>query len=496
MTDDAPSGRSIGREMARGTLWMVAMRWVIRLIGLVNTAIIARLLVPEDFGIVALAMIAVDLVVTLTDGDIEMALIRTRSASERLFDTGWTVKILAALATFAVLWFLAAPTAAYFHDDRIETVIHIAALRPLILGFENIGVAEFRRNLRFDIEFRYLVLQRVITFVAGLVLVFLFRNYFALAWSMPASAVLTVALSYAMVPTRPRLSLAHWRDFWQFSRWQMLFNCGRLLGERCDQFVISHIGGVAETGIYAVGFDLAMMPTREIMFPAGRALMPAYSTIAHDPVRMREAFRMVLGFAAVIASSVGIGMSCIADDAVNLVLGGQWSAAVPFVRWLGVYGALEGAWLMLDPFFIAARRERALALSNLVFSAITIPAVAAAAFILGTPAIPGARIAVMTVLLVAIFARMVQWHWISATELGRLLWRPVTASAGMALGLYLLGGHGPALPHLLSMIKDIAAGGLIYVVLLFGLWFLSGRPQGVENDLLGAATSWLKSRRR
>lgn len=482
-----PDLGTIGRSMARGALWMVAMRWVIRLIGLVNTAIIARLLNPTDFGLVALAMIAVDLIVTMTDGDIEMALVRAPEAPADLLNTGWTLKVMAGISVWIVVTALAGPVADYFSDGRIAEILRIAALRPLILGFESIGIIRFRRALRFGAEFRYLVAQRLLTFLSGIVLVLAFRDYTALAWSMPVAALVSVGLSYMVAPGLPRPSLRHWRHFWQFSRWQMLFNTARLVGERCDPLVISQVGSVAETGVYVVGFDLAMIPAREIMLPAGRALMPAYARIAHAPKALAASFHGVLGFAAIIAGATGAGMSAIAEDAVLLVLGEQWRAAIPFVRWLGIFAALEGLWLMLDPVLIASGRERILAISNLAFAALTVPAITAAALLLGTEAIPAARIAVMFVVLGGILARILAWGWITPAAMAALLWRPVVAALGMSAAIAFASQFIDPSSPVLSLALDIIIGAVTYPVLLLALWRLSGGGDGAERTLVNLA---------
>ncbi|OAN51570.1 oligosaccharide flippase family protein [Magnetospirillum moscoviense] len=493
--DPADTG-TVGRAMVRGTLWMVSMRWVIRLIGLVNTAILARLLSPTDFGLVAVAMIAVDLIITITDGDIEMALVRAADAPAELLHTGWTLKIIAGIVAWGLVTALAVPVSIHFGDPRIADILRIVALRPLILGFESIGIIWFRRTLNFAMEFRYLVGQRVLSFLSGIALVLVLRDYSALAWSMPAQALVTVALSHAIAPATPglRLSLSCWRDFWQFSRWQILFNAARLAGERCDPLVISRLGTLGETGLYVVGFDLAMMPTREIMLPAGRALMPTYARVAHDAKALAGSFRLVLGFAAIIACAVGVGMSVIAEDAVLVVLGEQWRGAIPFVRWLGIFGALEGVWLMLDPVLIASGRERTLAFANLAFAVIAVIAVTAAATVLGIDAIPAARIAVMVAVLAGIFVRILAWKWISPAELASILWRPVAAAAGMAAAITLLHPDSLSSP-LAGMAVDIALGAAVYPALLLGLWRLSGCPGGPESALLGTALARWRHRR-
>jgi PST family polysaccharide transporter len=220
------------------------------------------------------------------------------------------------------------------------------------------------------------------------------------------------------------------------------------------------------------------------MLPAGRALMPAYARLANDPRELATSLQIVLSFAAIIACATGVGMSCIADDAVFVVLGDQWSDAVPFVRWLGIFGALEGLWLMFDPFLIATRHERTLAISNLAFSALTIPVVAAVALLVGVEAIPLARIAVMAAVLGGVLARMLSWKWISAAALTMALWRPLAAALAMAGAVHLLHLDGSS-SRLVSMAADMVSGGMTYLGVLFALWALSGRPDGAERILAG-----------
>jgi len=459
------------------------MRWAIRFIGLANTAIIARLLTPEDFGLVALAMIAVEFAITVTDGDIDMAIVRSRDASRDLTHTGWTLKVIVGVLTTGALMVCAPLVAEMFGDQRLTLIVRIAAMKPIILGFENIGVTEFRRKLNFQREFHYLVIQRIATFGLGLVLAFSFRNYFALACAGPVSAVVTIALSYLMVRSCPHLALAHWRELWAFSRWQMLFNTARLLGDRCDQVAMGQISGVVDTGVYAVGSDLALIPSRDVMLPAGRALMPTYATVSGDPAELNSAFCTVLGFAVVAASSLGLGLASVAGDAVKLILGNQWIGAVPFVKWLAVYAALEGIWLMLDPFLIAAHKERLLALSNVCLATLTVPAVVLGAQFFGVSWIPGCRIVVIFGCLVSVMAWLIFQKLVSLLQILDIVWRPVTAAIAMvlAVGFFRL---DPSFIVAFSLIHDVFIGAATYGAALLLLWFLAARPEGVEQKVV------------
>ena len=189
---------SVKGHMARGALWMVGMRWTLRLVGLANILIIARLLTPDDFGVSTMAWIIVEFLIMLAETDVDVCLLRSNYTSRDYMDSAWTMKILLGIATFIILVAVSPLTPYYYHDDRVPLVIQIVALRALLMGFENIGVVEFRRHLDFSKEFRYTIWRRLIVLGFGLGLVLVFRNYLALALAAPVSELITLIMSFVM----------------------------------------------------------------------------------------------------------------------------------------------------------------------------------------------------------------------------------------------------------------------------------------------------------
>ncbi|MBC7905698.1 MAG: oligosaccharide flippase family protein [Rhodospirillaceae bacterium] len=479
-------------SLATGTAWMVGMRWVLKLIGLVNTAILARVLTPEDFGVMAMAMVIIELAIVLTDGDFEVAVVRRHNAERDFYDSAWTARLLAGGASAVLLLLCAAPAGLMFDDPRVTVVVAIGALRPLIAGFENIGTVDFRRNLDFAGEFRYLVLQRFLSLLAGLALVFSLADYRALAWSAPASAMVTVVLSYMVSPYRPRLGFARMGDLSSFSRWLVLFNCARMLNERVDQFLIGRLSGAAAAGGYYVAFDIATMPTRELMLPAGRALLPNFARIAHDPVRLSEGFAAVMGCAAILCCAMGPGIALVAEDLLRVFLGERWVHMAPVFQLLALFATLEGIWLMLDPLMIATGRERTLATANLMFTALLVPAVAVTAYVAGTQWIPVARMAIMALMLLGMGWRVVSWGWIGIGPLLGALWRPVAAALIMAAAV--IATRLDVAP-ILSLVWSVGVGAVTFPLVLAGLWLMAGRPDGAERMLLTRATAQIAAAR-
>ncbi len=155
------SPESLGRRLMSGSVWMIAMRWSMRLLGLVSTAILARLLTPEDFGLVAMSAFAVGFIEVFSQLGVELVLIRHPNPQRRHYDTAWTFNLLTGLILGGLMVLVAPLAAAYFEEPRVEQVLWVLAAAPLVKGAVNIGIVDFRRDLRFAKDFQYHFITRI-----------------------------------------------------------------------------------------------------------------------------------------------------------------------------------------------------------------------------------------------------------------------------------------------------------------------------------------------
>lgn len=141
--------------MLHGSFWMILLRWTLRLIGLVSTIILARLLTPADFGIVSMAMIVVGILEVLNQTGQQLAIIRLEHPTRDDYDAAWTISALVGVIIAVAILIVAPFTQSYFHEPRAVIVMQCLALRAFLSGLENVGVVDFRRDVRFDRFFTY-----------------------------------------------------------------------------------------------------------------------------------------------------------------------------------------------------------------------------------------------------------------------------------------------------------------------------------------------------
>ena len=485
---EGPGGdRSLNRHMLVGSIWMILLRWAIRLTGLVSTVILARLLNPSDFGIVAMAMFMVGMLELLSQSGQKLAIIRHAAPTRADYDTAWTLSVLVGFFVAAAIVALAPLTSLYFHEPRVVPVMQWLALRSLLGGCENIGTTDFRRDLRFDRFFSYNVYPKLVSFLVTIGLALILRNYWALVAGIIVSQLATIVLSFVMHPYRPRFSLAKLNEIGSFSSWTLVKTIGNYLNSQLDQIAVGGAFGTVAMGRYAVAADVASSPSKELNEPMVAVLYPVMAKARAEPEKLRSIYMRAFSWSAVICLSTSVGVTMIAHDFVALVLGSKWMDVEPLMGWLalgaGVLGLSSGAYSAFDtigkPHLGARMQWVRLLLLGLALVPITL-------LFRNMVAVAICRLVMTTVFIPTLLFAIGREIDISPAEYLKALWRPVLAAGIMSIALYFLNAFlGPGA---LRLFIDILAGAISFPATLLLAWQISRRPVGPETDIIAFAT--------
>jgi PST family polysaccharide transporter len=474
-------------EIARGAAWMVLLRLFDRSIGIVSTTVLARVLVPADFGLVAMAMSVIAIVELATAFSFEVALIQKPSPEREHFDTAWALNILIAVAGAAVTAALAWPTASFYGDHRLGPVMLVIAAAWLVSGFENTGTVSFRREMNFAAEFRWMSAKRVISFAVTIVAAFALRSYWALVIGMATGRVSGVALSYLVHPFRPRFGLSRARELFSFSGWVLANNIANVIFGRLPQIYVGRAFGAEPLGAYTVGSEIAQLPHTELVAPINRAMFPGYARLAGDLPSFRKICLEATAGLLMIVLPVSAAVTVLAGPIVRILLGEQWWQAVPVIQIL----AFAGAFTALNANTIAANlalgKPRVATIALVVRIAVFVFVVVVFARGRGMFAVAYAELLAAAVTLCVSLPLMLTMLRVRPSEYLAIVWRPVVASAlGGGLVYAVVGTGGPVASFstaLVNLLGGLAVGAVAYPLLLWILWYASGRRQGAETAI-------------
>lgn len=483
---------SLTRRVAVGATWLVAGRWTARLLGLVSTLFLARLLTPADFGIVALAGLIVAVLDALTDFRFGLALVRYQDATNDEYHTAWTFNLIRGAVVAAVLVIGAPLFAAIFNEPRLVDVFRVLGLVAIIDAFQNIGTVQFTRDMRFDRDFILRICQKLSAFAISIGLAFLWHSYWALIAGMVAGSVARLLLSYVMHPFRPRFCVSESRRLLGFSAWLMGGEIITLINQRLEQFLIGGFLSTPLVGIYNLAYEIAGMATGEIVGPAAQALFPGFSQIADDKVRLRDAYERSVQFVVAIGTPLGIGLALVANEFILIVLGPKWTEATLPLQVLSIMFSVSVLAMVSTSLLPAMGRTRDTFFITLVLLIVRVPITTLVVWQFGLVGAIWSR-----------FAFGVWWaiHYMWAVSKAinfsfirvfTATWRTYAASAAMT-GAVLLVDAALSMPELekipisslvLSLATKAIAGAVTYTCFHLLCWRIQGRPNGPESQII------------
>src|SRR5512134_1598167 len=152
---------SFKHKVVVGIAWMTTSRAAVRVLGLISTVVLARLLVPADFGIIAMAMAVAAGLELLTLFGFDAALVQRKEIAREHYDSAWTLNVLLGVGLAVALAVVSVPIAAFYREPRLEVIMYILGAKYIIENAANPGVVDFRRNINFRPEFVIQVVPKV-----------------------------------------------------------------------------------------------------------------------------------------------------------------------------------------------------------------------------------------------------------------------------------------------------------------------------------------------
>ena len=324
-----------------------------RVFGIVKIVVIARLLSPEQFGLFGVGVLAVTICETFTQSGFEGALIQKKEDVKDYLDTAWTIQIFRGMALFFLLFLLSPVVASFFKAPEVSLLVRVIAVSQLLIGFRNIGVIYFAKELDFGRQFVFQFVPSCVDLVVSMVLLLTLKNVWALVIGLLVKHALTTAWSFVIHDYRPRLKL-DWSkagDLFRFGKWALGSGVLYFLLTQGDDVLVGKVLGASVLGLYLMAYKISNIPTTEITNVISYVTFPAFSKLQHDPVKLRNAYLQVLKVILFTTFPLALLLFLLAENFTVLVLGQQWRSMVPAMRILCAVGLIGSFGATIRPLF-------------------------------------------------------------------------------------------------------------------------------------------------
>lgn len=338
MSDDGLRGRVL-----RGVGWKLATQVVGQGSRMVVAIVLARLLAPHDYGLAGMVLVLSSLVLVFSDLALGAALVQKEELTEEDRSTVfWTSVGFGAFFSIAGAA-LSGPVAWFYGEPAVKPLVAAFSLSFLVTALGTTQTALMTREMRF----RSLELRQMGATLAGAAvgIAMAVRGYGA--W-----AIIVQQLAFATVSTMLLWRLSGWRPRFVFSVASLrelggfggnVFGTRFLfyLNRNSDNILIGRFLGPAAVGAYAAAYNLILIPLSRLGVPLQEVLFPALSRLQHDRARVAAVWFRANRLMAAVCVPAMLGLAVVADDFVQVVLGGRWSAAAPVIQVLAWVGVLQ-----------------------------------------------------------------------------------------------------------------------------------------------------------
>jgi len=369
------------KKTISGFLWSSALSGSIRVLAFAKIALLARLLLPSQFGEFAVVGMVLAFLEIITETGINVFLIQEKDSLAKYLDTAWVVSILRGVVVSALMVLASGPVAVFFHLPVVRQLIMIAGLIPFLRGFINPACVKFQKELTFAKEFWYRFSIVVVEIGLTVLLALSTKSAASLVWGLVFSAIFEVGISWIFISLRPRAKLNYEQVKTVLGRgkWVTGFGLFNYVFSTIDNVVVGRLLGSSALGIYQNAYKLSLLPGTQINDIYYKTTTPVYVKMHEEQKSLARAMTIGTSGLVVVQLVVGLAIYLLADPLVRIALGPNWLAAIPVVRILAILSAVRGATLSFNSLFVALQKQKHVAImsgvSMLVMVGLIIPAV-------------------------------------------------------------------------------------------------------------------------
>lgn len=334
---------SLTMKTMRSGFWVITSSFGLNILTLVRSIVLARLLMPEVFGLMTVCLIVIRSVEVFTRTGVEAALIHRKESFDEARDTAFSIMVARGVLLFLIIFFSAPYIALFYNNEILATLIKVLGISFIFNGFDNINRIALAKELDFR---RLMYLDQAVAIVNTMVVItlaFMIRSVWALIIGHLISSAVQMTMSYVLIPGKPhfRFDRKIARELYKYGKYITGLSIVLFMASELDNAVLGKIVGMSELGYYVIAFTIANLPSTQISKVASQVMFPAYSKLQADLPALRDAYLKTTKLVASLAVPASAGFIILASEIIHVIYGNKWEPATQPLQILCIFGALR-----------------------------------------------------------------------------------------------------------------------------------------------------------
>lgn len=339
-----PEKKSLKLKSMRAAFWSLLGRGGSRVLRMVSSLILTRILFPEAFGLMATANVILAMITLFSDTGVKTAIIQNPKGAEPSFlNTAWIIAILRGFVLCGVVLALAWPLSKLYEQSELIGILSVMAISPIINGFENPALALVIKKFRVEKQVVYELGTHLLNLFTTILFAWWLQSVYALAIGAVTLNLYRVVGSYIVERYHPKLTwdkqAAH--ELFHFGKYIFLNTMITWAAMNADMLLIGRLLDFDQLAFYSLGYNIGMMIPTFCMQIFNQAYMPAVSSVAKDVSRVQRIFRRTLAFILTLGVPAATILALFSADFIHVLYDPRYQLAAIPLFWIALRGVFR-----------------------------------------------------------------------------------------------------------------------------------------------------------
>ncbi len=346
------------KDAIKGISLMGMLRLLTKAVGFFEAVILARILLPSQFGAYGIALLALGLLEVITESGVNIVLVQEKDVDKHI-NSAWIVSMCRGLLIMLILVLAAPLISDFFNSKESLSLLYLISLVPLIRGFINPAIVKFQKELRFakDFLFRFTILT--IDTVVSIIFTYYTKDPRGIVIGLLAGVFTELILSYVIASPRPTMKFErqYLNSIFHRGKWITASSIFDYLFHNADNIVVGRLLGPSSLGVYQLAYSLSAAPLIEVGRVFVHVTVPIMVNISKEKNRLSSAFYKTVMSISIITFPFAFLFALFPYVAVML-LGDKWAGVSNVLPILAVLGFVKSVSLSANALFLSTNNQK------------------------------------------------------------------------------------------------------------------------------------------
>lgn len=331
---------SLKKQALHGFIWTYIEQSGGQIINFFVNLLLARTLFPADFGIMGLLFVFITIANVLVDGGMKISIIRKKEVTDRDYTSVFFANILMSCLLYAIIFILAPYIAAFYKKPELVAIVRVFSITIVLQAFVFVQSAILTKNLNFKQQSLMKIPSIVLSSAIGIILAVLHYGVWSLVWMYLTQTFFWALFHWIFSDWKPKLVFdkALFKFHFNFGYKLTLIEVLNAVVSNVYQIVLGKYYSVLNVGYYTQSLTLRQLPISNIYGPASKLLLPIFSKIQENEVRVLKTYKQILSVLIVIIAPTLTFLAVFSEQIIVFLYSEKWRVAAPFLFHLAVAG--------------------------------------------------------------------------------------------------------------------------------------------------------------